>query len=74
MDGCTFQNCTAPYAVEDSIYCEPCGGEGQLCCLNQWCGPGLGCNGTCQACGLSGQPCCRGEACVTGTCSNNRCP
>jgi len=47
-------------------YCEPCGGEGQLCCLGQWCGPASACySGTCQACGLSGQACCRGEVCVT---------
>ncbi|MBN2196712.1 MAG: hypothetical protein JW751_28140, partial [Polyangiaceae bacterium] len=62
------------YAVEYSIDCEPCGGEGQRCCPGEWCGPGLGCDDTCEPCGLSGEPCCRGETCITGTCNGSTCP
>jgi hypothetical protein len=79
MDDCFIGTCTAPYTYERYSDCDACGGEGQYCCGDSWCTPGLACSSdyssaTCEPCGLSGEPCCEGMFCLTGACANDVCP
>ena len=51
---------------------EPCGSEGNRCCLNGACQTGLVCDSfnTCSACGNPGQPCCANNACAANSACN----